>query len=200
MPSRDCDQIKTACHLAGGVEKVVDGYVSDQNRGDVILTSDPAQERKYCLDVACSSAQRVVKLVEDQHPWFETFQQVIQLFRLAADIPNVTPGGVKRLVAFAIATAVRVPLVVLDEPNANLDQAGEAALSAAIEAMKRCGSTLLIVGHRPSTIAQADKILLLKDGRVELFGPRDEILKRLRIEAAGRATDAAAGPGESQRA
>ncbi len=45
--------------------------------------------------------------------------------------------------------------------------------------MKGRGATLLIVGHRPSTIAQADKILLLRDGRIEAFGSRDEILKRL---------------------
>jgi ABC-type protease/lipase transport system fused ATPase/permease subunit len=75
---------------------------------------------------------------------------------------------------------------VLDEPNANLDQHGEAALAAAIEALKRRGATVLIIGHRPSTLSQADRILLLKDGRVELFAPREEALKRMRLASAAQ--------------
>lgn len=94
-------------------------------------------------------------------------------------------GGQRQRIGLARAVYGVPPLIVLDEPNANLDQVGEAALSAALEEMKRKGSTLLIVGHRPSTIAQADKILLLKDGRVEVFGPRDDVLKRLRVAASG---------------
>ena len=49
--------------------------------------------------------------------------------------------------------------IVLDEPNANLDQAGEAALAEAMEDLKRRGAALVIVGHRPSTLSVADKIL-----------------------------------------
>ncbi|MEP9377235.1 type I secretion system permease/ATPase [Aquabacter sp. CN5-332] len=94
-------------------------------------------------------------------------------------------GGQRQRIGLARAVYGIPALIILDEPNANLDQAGEAALSAALEEMKRKGSTLLIVGHRPSTIAQADKILLLKEGRVEVFGPRDEVLKRLRVAASG---------------
>ena len=71
-------------------------------------------------------------------------------------------------------------LVVLDEPNANLDQAGESALSTAIHDLKKRDVALVIVGHRPSTLAQADKIVLLRDGRVQLFGPRDVTLQKLR--------------------
>jgi ABC-type protease/lipase transport system fused ATPase/permease subunit len=83
----------------------------------------------------------------------------------------------------------------LDEPNANLDQHGEMALAAAIAELKQRGSTVLIVGHRPSTMAQADRILLLKDGRVELFAPREEALKRMRVVASGpRPAPAASEP------
>ena len=96
-------------------------------------------------------------------------------------------GGQRQRIGLARAVHRLPRLIVLDEPNANLDQAGEGALAAAIEEMRRRGSTLLIVGHRPSTIAQADKILLLKDGRVELFAPRDEVLQRLRVASAHRA-------------
>jgi PrtD family type I secretion system ABC transporter len=92
-------------------------------------------------------------------------------------------GGQRQRIGLARAVYGDPKVIVLDEPNANLDQAGEAALSAAIEEMKGRGATLLIVGHRPSTIAQADKILLLRDGRIEAFGSRDEILKRLRVAA-----------------
>ncbi|HYG89509.1 MAG TPA: type I secretion system permease/ATPase [Azospirillum sp.] len=93
-------------------------------------------------------------------------------------------GGQRQRIGLARAVYGDPRLVVLDEPNANLDQTGEAALAAAVEELKKRGSALVIVGHRPSTLAQADKILLMKDGRVELFGPRDEVLQRLRRVAA----------------
>ncbi len=108
-------------------------------------------------------------------------------------------GGQRQRIGLARAVYGVPPLIVLDEPNANLDQQGEAALSAAIEEMKRRGSTLLIVGHRPSTIVQADKILLLRDGRVEAFGARDEVLKRLRFVASGPAPAAATAPSPAER-
>lgn len=92
-------------------------------------------------------------------------------------------GGQRQRIGLARAVYGAPRLIVLDEPNANLDQVGEAALSATIEEMKQRGSTLLIVGHRPSTLAQADKILLIKEGRVELFAPREEALRRLRLVA-----------------
>lgn len=88
-------------------------------------------------------------------------------------------GGQKQRVGLARAVFGAPPLVVLDEPNANLDQAGEAALAESILELKKRGCTLLIVGHRPSTIAQADKVLLLNDGQVQAFGPRNEVLERM---------------------
>jgi PrtD family type I secretion system ABC transporter len=92
-------------------------------------------------------------------------------------------GGQRQRIGLARAIYGRPRLIVLDEPNANLDQAGESALAAAIAELKEEGVTLVIVGHRPSTLAQADKILLLREGRVELFGPRAEVLARLRAAA-----------------
>lgn len=70
-------------------------------------------------------------------------------------------------------------LVVLDEPNANLDAEGDAALAKAVQGLKAKGATTIIVAHRPSAIAFVDKLLLLSDGEVRAFGPRDEILKQL---------------------
>jgi ATP-binding cassette subfamily C protein/ATP-binding cassette subfamily C exporter for protease/lipase/ATP-binding cassette subfamily C protein EexD len=89
-------------------------------------------------------------------------------------------GGQRQRIGLARAVYGDPRLVVLDEPNSNLDQAGESALSTAIQDLKRRGVALIIVGHRPSTLAQADKIVLLREGRVELFGPRDATLQKLR--------------------
>jgi PrtD family type I secretion system ABC transporter len=89
-------------------------------------------------------------------------------------------GGQRQRIGLARAVYGNPKLIILDEPNANLDQTGESALAAAVEELKQQGATLIIVGHRPSTLAQATKILLLRDGRVDLFGPRDEVLQRMR--------------------
>jgi ATP-binding cassette subfamily C protein/ATP-binding cassette subfamily C exporter for protease/lipase/ATP-binding cassette subfamily C protein EexD len=89
-------------------------------------------------------------------------------------------AGQRQRIGLARAVCGNPCLVVLDEPNSNLDQAGESALSTAIQDLKKRGVALIIVGHRPSTLAQADKIVLLREGRVELFGPRDATLQKLR--------------------
>jgi PrtD family type I secretion system ABC transporter len=89
-------------------------------------------------------------------------------------------GGQRQRIGLARAVFGEPKLLVLDEPNANLDTAGEAALAAALAELKAGGAVTLVVGHRPSTLAQADKILLLRDGRVEIFGPRNEVLARMR--------------------
>jgi ATP-binding cassette subfamily C protein/ATP-binding cassette subfamily C exporter for protease/lipase/ATP-binding cassette subfamily C protein EexD len=94
-------------------------------------------------------------------------------------------GGQRQRIGLARAIFGDPRLIVLDEPNANLDQIGESALAAAVNELKERAGAIIIVGHRPSTLAQADKILLLKEGRVEIFGPRDEVLQRLR-KASGK--------------
>jgi PrtD family type I secretion system ABC transporter len=88
-------------------------------------------------------------------------------------------GGQRQRIGLARAVFGSPRLIVLDEPNANLDQAGEAALAEALFNLKRRGAALIIVGHRSSTLAQADKILVLKEGCVAMFGARDEVLQTL---------------------
>jgi PrtD family type I secretion system ABC transporter len=86
-------------------------------------------------------------------------------------------GGQRQRVGLARALFGMPRLIVLDEPNANLDHAGEAALAKALQEMKQHGCTIIIVGHRPSTLEQADKILVMNDGTMTQFGDRDDILR-----------------------
>ena len=95
-------------------------------------------------------------------------------------------AGQRQRIGLARAVYGTPRLIVLDEPNANLDTAGESALAAALAALKAQGCALVIIGHRPSTLAQADKLMLLQDGAVEAFGPREEVLQRLRNAMANK--------------
>ena len=88
-------------------------------------------------------------------------------------------AGQRQRLALARALYGDPALVVLDEPNANLDSEGDAALAQAIQGLKARQATTVIVAHRPSAVACADKLLLLMDGAVRAFGPRDEILQKL---------------------
>ncbi|MCP5268953.1 MAG: type I secretion system permease/ATPase [Zoogloeaceae bacterium] len=88
-------------------------------------------------------------------------------------------GGQRQRIGLARAIYGEPRLVILDEPNANLDGEGEAALMQAVAALRRTGVTLIVVSHRPSLLAGMDKLLVLRDGTLELFGPRSEVLAKL---------------------
>ncbi|WLH33141.1 type I secretion system permease/ATPase [Pseudomonas sp. FP2196] len=88
-------------------------------------------------------------------------------------------GGQKQRVALARAMYGTPSLVVLDEPNSNLDTVGEAALASAIAQLKAQGTTVVLVTHRSSVLAQADKLLVLNDGRLQAFGASQDVLKAL---------------------
>ena len=107
-------------------------------------------------------------------------------------------GGQRQRIGLARALYGRPRLVVLDEPNANLDQSGEAALAAAIGQLRASETSLIIVGHRPSTLACADRVVFLRGGRIELQGPRDEVLRALRGPAPSKIT-AAPDPASPQQ-
>ena len=100
-------------------------------------------------------------------------------------------GGQRQRVALARALFGAPRLVVLDEPNANLDQSGEAALLGALNELRDQGVTTVVIAHRPSILRHVDKILVLRPGAPAAFGPRDEILNMVTGPAAGqaRATD-----------
>jgi ABC-type protease/lipase transport system fused ATPase/permease subunit len=70
-------------------------------------------------------------------------------------------------------------IIVLDEPNSNLDDVGERALTQAIIELKKRGSTVILITHRPSVLGVTDKIAFMRDGTLQLFGARDEVLAAL---------------------
>jgi ATP-binding cassette subfamily C protein/ATP-binding cassette subfamily C protein EexD len=92
-------------------------------------------------------------------------------------------GGQRQLIGLARAMFGRPKLIVLDEPNSNLDGDSEAALTQALERLKAQDTTVVLVSHRPTLVQGVDKVLLLKDGAMEMFGPRAEVLKRLMTPA-----------------
>jgi len=90
----------------------------------------------------------------------------------------LSPGQRQRI-ALARAVYGDPRMVVLDEPNSNLDSEGEKALLECMAELKQAGITVVIVAHRPSLLTDVDKILVLRDGQVEMFGPRADIVPRV---------------------
>ncbi|SDE30599.1 type I secretion system permease/ATPase [Desulfuromonas thiophila] len=88
-------------------------------------------------------------------------------------------GGQRQRIGLARALYGRPRLVILDEPNSNLDDEGEGALLRSFAALKEQGTTLVVVSHKPALLAGMDKLLLLKAGQMSLYGPRDAVLAKL---------------------
>jgi PrtD family type I secretion system ABC transporter len=93
-------------------------------------------------------------------------------------------GGQRQRIALARALYGDPKLVVLDEPNANLDAEGDEALRAALRTLKARGTTVIVVGHRPALMASLDKIAVLKDGAVVAFAAAAALLPQLAASAA----------------
>jgi ABC-type protease/lipase transport system fused ATPase/permease subunit len=104
-------------------------------------------------------------------------------------------GGQRQRVGLARALYGDPILVVLDEPNSNLDADGDRALAEAITDLKRQGTTVVVMAHRPSAITAVDKLLVLRDGAVSAFGPRDEVIGRAVRIAGGAANGSSAAGG-----
>ena len=85
-------------------------------------------------------------------------------------------------------------MIVLDEPNANLDEAGEAALIQTVQNMKAKGKTVIVITHRPGILAVADRVLVLMEGKVKAQGPRDAVIAALRAATQAAPKAPAAGP------
>lgn len=128
------------------------------------------------------------------------------LHRVIAALPNgyatvitggVLSGGQRQRLAFARALYGEPSLLILDEPNAFLDQSGEAELIAALAELRREGVTVVVATHRPSLLRVMDKVLVLRSGAVERFGPVAEVresLERRPIRVLRAAREARAAP------
>src|SRR3954469_20271433 len=108
-------------------------------------------------------------------------------------------AGQRQRIALARALYGEPFLVVLDEPNSNLDAEGEHALTQAIVGVRARGGMVVVVAHRPSALASVDWVLMMAEGRVQAFGPKDEILSKVLRPVAVAAASASA-PASGARA
>jgi ATP-binding cassette subfamily C exporter for protease/lipase len=140
-------------------------------------------------------AENIARMGEVQSEWVIAAAKAAGLHEMILRFPrgydtsmgeagSLLSGGQRQRVALARALYGQPTLVVLDEPNANLDDAGEQALGRAVLGLKQAGSTVVLVTHRPGAIGLADKLLVMQDGHVRLFGTRDDVLRALRPQAA----------------
>ena len=98
------------------------------------------------------------------------------------DAGDILSGGQRQRIALARALYGDPEIIVLDEPNANLDEAGERALVKVLQHLKAAGRVVVLVTHRSNILSAVDRVLVLRDGRVEHDGPRDGVLEVMRAQ------------------
>ncbi|MGV9009464.1 type I secretion system permease/ATPase [Brevundimonas sp.] len=108
-------------------------------------------------------------------------------------------AGQAQRVALARALYADPVLLVLDEPNSNLDQEGEAALMQAILGAAARGAAVVVIAHRAGVLARVDRLLVMRDGMVQQEGPREEVLEKMRASA-GRPTPPVSQPQQPSQA
>ncbi|MFM1817043.1 MAG: hypothetical protein RLZ98_3738 [Pseudomonadota bacterium] len=150
------------------------GYMPQENvlfhgtvAENIARLEDPVDEAAV---LAAAKAAGVHDLILGLPDGYET--------NVGADGVNLSAGQRQRI-ALARALYKDPFLVVLDEPNSNLDADGEAALTAAIQSVKARGGIAVVVAHRPSALAAADFVAMLSAGRIAAFGPTSEVLKKV---------------------
>jgi ATP-binding cassette subfamily C exporter for protease/lipase len=148
-------------YLSQDVE-LLDGTVED----NVCRFGDPDQTQ-YQKAVELAGADALI----EQLPEREKFQ--------IDDGQSTLSGGERQRLGLARAFYGLPRLLVLDEPNASLDEQAEARLMSALQWFKSQGSMVVLVSHQKRVLQVADKILVLRDGQQLAFGPRDEVLARL---------------------
>lgn len=143
--------------------ELFDGTVAEN-----ISRFDPAADPEAIL--AAADAAGVKQMILHLPEGFQT--------RLG-DGGAVLSAGQRQLVGLARALYGDPFLVVLDEPNSNLDADGDAALAAAVRNVRERGGIAIVVAHRPSALVNIDQLLYLANGTVQAFGPRDDVLQRV---------------------
>jgi ATP-binding cassette subfamily C exporter for protease/lipase len=103
-------------------------------------------------------------------------------------------GGQRQRIGLARALYGDPSLLVLDEPNANLDESGEQALALAVKDLQQRKKTVVLIAHRAGAVGLATKLLILRDGAVQAFGPRDEVLQAMAKAQGGGAAPPGAAP------
>lgn len=93
-------------------------------------------------------------------------------------------GGQRQRIGLARAIYGNPRLIVLDEPNSNLDEVGERALSVALQKVKATGATVFIVSHRPNILSRLDRVMVMSGGAITLYGERDKVIAELAAQQA----------------
>ncbi|WP_191602256.1 type I secretion system permease/ATPase [Marinomonas algicola] len=93
-------------------------------------------------------------------------------------------GGQRQRIGLARALYGSPKVVILDEPNSNLDEHGERALAQTLQILKAQKTTTFVISHRTSILRSIDKLLVMREGQVQFFGPRDEVMKKLALQKA----------------
>jgi len=159
----DADRLGAATGYLPQMVELIDGTIA-QN----IARFDPDALSDMIIDAARAAAihEMIVKMPEG----YET--------SVGTNGASLSAGQRQRI-GLARALYGNPFLIVLDEPNSNLDADGEAALEKAIADVRQRGGIIVIIAHRPSALAQTGHVLFMREGRVEAFGERDDVLRRL---------------------
>jgi ATP-binding cassette subfamily C exporter for protease/lipase len=137
-----------------------------------------------------SLAENIARFGEVDMAQVEAAARLVGLHELIMSMPQaynspigrdgaMLSGGQRQRVGLARALYGKPVFVVLDEPNSSLDEAGDLALANAIAALKQLGTTFVVMTHRTSVLGVVDKMLIMRDGAQQAFGPLDEVLAAL---------------------
>jgi ATP-binding cassette subfamily C exporter for protease/lipase len=141
-----------------------------------------------------SIAENIARFGEVDMQQVEAAARMVGVHELIMNLPEgyqspvgrdgtMLSGGQRQRVGLARALYGKPVFVVLDEPNSSLDEAGDIALANAIASLKQLGTTFVVMTHRTSVLGVADKMLIMRDGAQQAFGPRDEVLAALQQKA-----------------
>jgi ATP-binding cassette, subfamily C, type I secretion system permease/ATPase len=135
-------------------------------------------------------AQNIARFCEADHAEIIRAADLAGMHEMVQHMPNgydtqigegglALSGGQRQRVGLARALFGKPSIVVLDEPNANLDATGESALVGAVQYLKQCGTTVIFVTHKTNMLTLADKVLLIEQGTIRLYGERDEVMAKI---------------------